>query len=168
MSVRPILRWPDPRLRQSCAPVDDVASVEDLVGDMFETMYAAPGRGLAAPQIGVMQRLFVMDTGWKEGDMRPVVCINPEIVAHPDKDDIAEEGCLSIPGVTARVRRPSTITITYTALSGERVTQDMTGADARCAQHEMDHLDGLVHFDRLEASARAQLEAAYLALEEKR
>jgi len=160
MSVLPIVLWPDPRLREDCAPVADIASVQSLVGDMFETMYAAPGRGLAAPQVGVMQRLFVMDATWKEGDMSPLVCINPEIDTSGPAS-FGEEACLSIPGVAADVSRAQAITLRFTDLNGAQQSLELTGFAAICAQHEMDHLEGRVIFDHLDAGARAALEADY-------
>jgi peptide deformylase len=149
VSVREILRWPDPRLATPCDRVEDVAAIETLVTDMFETMYDAPGRGLAAPQVGVLQRVFVMDAGWKEGDMTPVVCINPRIVSVSSETARGPEGCLSIPGVTAEVTRATTVTMAYTDLTGTAQERTFEGAEAIIAQHEYDHLDGLVHFDRL-------------------
>jgi peptide deformylase len=159
--VLPILRWPDPRLSQPCDPVAPGTELEQLVTDMFETMYAAPGRGLAAPQVGVMSRLFVMDCGWKEGDMTPVVCINPQIVAAADTCATGDEGCLSIPGVVTPVARPEWIVLRWTDLAGNLQEQRLEGFEARCAQHEYDHLDGRVTFDRLDANLRAGLEAQY-------
>ncbi|MFA8387307.1 MAG: peptide deformylase [Pelagibaca sp.] len=164
MSVRPIVRWPDPRLAQVCDPVRDPAALADLVQDMFDTMYDAPGRGLAAPQIGVMQRLFVMDPTWKEGDRTPYVCINPEIVASGDPVAEKTEACLSIPGVSADVTRSTEITLAYTDLDGTRHETRLTGFSATCAQHELDHLNGVVIFDRLAPEAKAWLEAEYAAL----
>ena len=164
MSVRPIVRWPDARLSQVCAPVRDPAALADLVQDMFDTMYDAPGRGLAAPQIGVMQRVFVMDPTWKDGDRTPYVCINPEIVASGDTGAENTEACLSIPGVSAEVSRPTEITLAYTDLDGTRHETNLTGFAATCAQHELDHLNGLVIFDRLSDADRAQLETCYAAL----
>lgn len=162
MSLRPILRWPDPRLSRVADPVaaiDD--TVRRLAGDMLETMYAAPGRGLAAPQVGEMRRLFVMDTVWKEGDPDPLVLVNPEIVAASDETVTVAEGCLSIPGVLAEVTRPAEVTLRWTSLDGDAHEETFTGFAAACAQHELDHLDGIVTFDRVSAEARADLEAAY-------
>ena len=166
MSVLPILRWPDPRLAQRCAPVDlgDMAGLATLVGEMFETMYAAPGRGLAAPQVGHMLRLFVMDCGWKEGDMTPLACLNPEILEASATHVPGDEGCLSIPGVMAQVLRPDWVVLGWTGLDGTRQSRRLQGFEARCAQHELDHLDGMVTFHRLGAADRAALEADYLGL----
>lgn len=157
MSVLEILRWPDPLLARVCAPVSDVRSVAGLVADMFDTMYDAPGRGLAAPQVGVLARVFVMDIGWKTGDKTPLVCINPVILSASDIRAEGEEGCLSIPGVTAVVTRPDAVTLAYDDLDNVRHKRAMTGPEARCAQHELDHLDGLVTFDRLGAADRRAL-----------
>ena len=164
MSVLPILTWPDARLSQVCAPVADPASLSGLVSDMFDTMYDAPGRGLAAPQVGVMARVFVMDPTWKEGTRTPYVCINPQIVAATGPERGNSEACLSIPGVSAVVMRPTRITLAYTDLEGVRRTEDLTGFAATCAQHELDHLDGVVILDRLSGEDRARIEADYAAL----
>ncbi|MDU8912748.1 peptide deformylase [Aestuariicoccus sp. MJ-SS9] len=161
MSVRPILEWPDPHLSRRCEPVASLDGIEALVGDLFETMYAAAGRGLAAPQVGVLARVFVIDVGWKEGDMRPLACLNPRIAEASDDIRIGPEQCLSIPGVTAQVPRHRAITLAFTDLNGAMQQRRLTGAEAICAQHELDHLDGLVHFDRLSAEGRAQLVAEY-------
>lgn len=164
MTVRPIVKWPDPRLSEVCAPVENLTGLADLFRDMFETMYDAPGRGLAAPQIGVMQRVFVMDPTWKDGDRSPFVCINPEIHAASDDTAQATEACLSIPGVSADVTRPTDITLGYSDLAGVRHETRLTGFAAACAQHELDHLNGVVIFDRLAPQMPAQVEARYAAL----
>jgi peptide deformylase len=164
MSVLPILKWPDARLSQNCAPVRDVAALAGLVVDMFDTMYDAPGRGLAAPQVGVMSRVFVMDPTWKEGVRTPYVCINPEILNASGPEATNSEACLSIPGVSASVMRPSDITLAYTDLEGVRHEDRLTGFAAACAQHELDHLNGVVIFDRLAPDDRARVEADYAAL----
>lgn len=163
MSVLPILKWPDPRLSQVCEPVDDPHALGALVDDMFETMYAAPGRGLAAPQVGVLQRVFVMDPTWKDGTKTPFVCINPVIVSASDSERAGPEACLSIPNVSANVRRPTEITLQYTDRDGVQKEEHLTGFAATCAQHELDHLDGKVIFDRLSPDARRELEAIYEA-----
>lgn len=162
MSVREILTWPDPRLAQVCAPVEVIDA--DLITEMFETMYDAPGRGLAAPQIGVLQRVFVMDVGWKTGEMEPMACINPEIVSCSEARVTGEEGCLSLPGVSVEVERFAEIELRYTDLTGERLTRLLAGFAAICAQHELDHLDGKMHFDRVEADAKARVLKKYEAL----
>ncbi|KUF11041.1 peptide deformylase [Pseudoponticoccus marisrubri] len=161
MSLREILHWPDPRLAQPAAPVTDPAEMAELIGDMFETMYDAPGRGLAAPQVGVSARVFVMDTGWKDGEMTPIACINPQILWRSDTVATGGEGCLSVPGVTAEVPRATEIVLGYTDINGAAQERHLTGADAIFAQHEYDHLDGVMHFDRLSAPARDALLAEY-------
>ena len=164
MSVLPILTWPDPRLAEICAPVDDLtAEVEALAQDMLETMYTAQGRGLAAPQVGAMVRLFVMDAGWKDGKPDPMVFINP-VVQEVSEDRVsAEEGCLSIPGVTAQVNRPATVQLTWTGVQGARYVQVFSGFAAVCVQHELDHLDGIVTLDHLDQATRAGVIAQYEA-----
>jgi len=161
MSVLPVLIWPDARLSQKCAPVVD-GPLDDLIADMFETMYAAKGRGLAAPQVGVMQRLFVMDITWKEGVPSPVVMINPTIMAAERIPVTADEGCLSIPGVLVSVERPKAVTVQWTAAEGDIHMADFDGVEARCIQHEFDHLNGVVTFDHLSPQARAKAEAEFL------
>lgn len=163
MTVRPILRWPDPRLGQRCEAVD--AGSEDVAGlvdDLFHTMYAASGRGLAAPQIGVMARVFVMDTGWKEGNSRPLALVNPAIDMISEDMEAGSEQCLSIPGLSVEVMRTKLVIMSFDSVSGEgRVQTTFAGVDARCALHECDHLDGVVTLDHLEHSARAALLAQY-------
>ncbi len=159
MSLREIRLWPDPVLRQVCAPVGE--DVSALIADMFDTMYDAPGRGLAAPQVGVPLRVFVMDTTWKEGPRSPIACINPVVVSAAAAQAGGEEACLSIPGVSAEVLRPSEITLRFTDETGAVQDRLMTGAEAKCAQHELDHLDVKVIFDRLEPEVSAALRKRY-------
>ena len=166
MSERPILRWPDPRLSEICAPVGDItAEVRGLAADMLETMYAAPGRGLAGPQVGVMQRIFVMDAGWKTGKPTPVVAVDPVIEAASTVLFSSAEGCLSIPGVSATIARPEAITLSFTDLEGTRVTRELTGFEALCAQHEIDHLNGIVTLDHLAPEERARVLREYAAVQ---
>jgi peptide deformylase len=159
VSVLPILCWPDARLKQVCDPVS--GDVSALAADLLNTMYAAKGRGLAAPQVGRMVRLFVMDTGWKTGAKTPRVFVNPEVEPLTETLESGEEACLSIPGVAARVMRPAEVLIRWTDLDGGTHEERMTGFDARCVQHEMDHLNGLVIFDRLPPEHREQMENDY-------
>ncbi|MDR7123417.1 peptide deformylase [Pseudotabrizicola sp. 4114] len=161
MARLPILTWPDPRLATPCDPVGD-EDVAGLAADMLETMYAAPGRALAAPQVGVLKRLFVMDVSWKEGTPAPRIIINPQILWRSDSMATGPEGCLSIPGVTTDITRATQIRMSWTDLHGQGHTEILTGFAAICAQHEYDHLDGLVTFDRLSPDLRAATEAAYL------
>ncbi|WP_299566394.1 peptide deformylase [uncultured Sulfitobacter sp.] len=162
MSVLPIVQWPDPRLMEICAPVAAITpEIETLAAEMLETMYAAPGRGLAGPQVGAMIRMFVMDAGWKEGKPDPLVCINPMLQEVGEERVSNSEGCLSIPGVSADVSRPSQVQMVWTGLNGARFVQSFEGFGAVCVQHELDHLDGVVTFDHLDADTRAALEAVY-------
>jgi peptide deformylase len=160
MALLPILRWPDPRLSLACAPVagEDVAA---LARDMLDTMYAAPGRGLAAPQVGVLKRIFVMDVTWKEGVKAPYICIDPVLRDVSDLRIAGPEGCLSIPGLSVEVERAAEVVLDWTAFDGARRSERLTGFAAICAQHEMDHLDGIVTFDRLSPDVRAAAEGAF-------
>lgn len=162
MAVLDILKWPDPRLSQQCDPVG-AEVLDDLIADMFVTMYAARGRGLAAPQVGVMKRLFVMDCGWKEGEETPLVMINPTIMAVERDPVVAEEGCLSIPDVLVPVERYKAVTVQWTAAEGDIHMADFCGFEARCIQHEFDHLNGILTFDRVNSELRSELEGPYLA-----
>lgn len=162
MSVRAILTWPDDRLTAMCSPVSEINDhIRLLAADMLETMYAAPGRGLAAPQVAELLRIFVMDPTWKEGHPDPMICINPEIITRSDTVTTAAEGCLSIPGVEALVSRPETIRMAWTDLGGVVQQADLSGFAALCAQHELDHLDGIVTLDRVDAAQRADILAIY-------
>ena len=164
MTRRPVLTWPDGRLRMVCTPVDAVTDeLRTLVTDMLETMYAAPGRGLAAPQVGVLERVFVMDPTWKEDNPMPVVCINPDIISQGDTMTTATEGCLSIPGVEATVTRPAQVRMVWSDLAGLVHDEELTGFAALCAQHELDHLDGIVTLDRVDDDQRTELLAQYEA-----
>jgi peptide deformylase len=150
MSVRPILVLPDPRLRAVADPVDKVDDeVRKLAQDMFDTMYAAPGIGLAATQVGEMKRVVVMDLA-KEGEPKaPIVMINPEILKFSEETEVSEEGCLSIPELYYDVERPAAVTVRYTDLDGKEVTTEATDRLAVCMQHEIDHLDGVLYIDYL-------------------
>ncbi|WP_300033634.1 peptide deformylase [uncultured Roseobacter sp.] len=162
MSVLQILLWPDPRLSQVCAPVGEIsADIRQLADDMLETMYAAPGRGLAGPQIGAMIRLFVMDTTWKDGERNPRIFINPEIRETGSDLVTQDEGCLSLPGVSAGVARPGRVRLAWHDLTGAAQDAWFEGFEAACVQHELDHLDGRVTLDHLDPSARARLLQEY-------
>ena len=164
MSVRPIVQWPDARLTETCVAVEAITpEIETLAADMLETMYAAPGRGLAGPQVGAIVRVFVMDVGWKEGKSDPLVCINPMLMEVSEERARNSEGCLSIPGVSAEISRPAQVQMVWTGLNGGRFVQSFSGFAAACVQHEIDHLDGIVTFDHLDAETRATLEAEYAA-----
>lgn len=150
MAIRPILVLPDARLRAVADPIDAVDDdIKGLAKDMLDTMYDAPGIGLAAPQIGVMKRIVVMDLA-KEGEKpEPMVLINPEITKFSDVVQTTEEGCLSIPELYYDVERPDAVTVKYTDLDGNEVIKDAEGKLAVCIQHELDHLDGVLYIDYL-------------------
>ena len=155
MSLLPIVEVPDPRLRQISSPVEKVDDeVRKLVADMFETMYAAPGIGLAAIQVGVPKRLLVIDLQEPEEEggepvRDPRVFINPEILTHSDQDVPYTEGCLSIPDQYADVDRPDRIRARWLDEHGKSHEQDIDGMLAVCLQHEMDHLEGVLFIDHL-------------------
>jgi peptide deformylase len=150
MAVRPILVIPDARLRAVADPIQEVDDdVKTLARDMLDTMYDAPGIGLAAPQIGVMRRIVVMDLAGEGEDPAPMVMVNPEILKVSDETRITEEGCLSIPELYYEVERPADVTVRYTNLDGKTVEVDAKDKLAVCVQHEIDHLDGVLYIDYL-------------------
>jgi len=151
MTVKPILIHPDPRLKKVAAPVPDLSdALRLLADDMLETMYDAPGIGLAAPQIGVGQRVIVMDcVKDKDAAPRPMVLFNPEVIASSDMTSVYEEGCLSIPEQYADVTRPAEVTVRWIDRDGHARQQDFDGLWATCVQHEIDHLDGKLFIDYL-------------------
>ncbi|QYX58255.1 peptide deformylase [Roseovarius sp. SCSIO 43702] len=153
---RPILIHPDPRLKKVCAPVPDITDeLRTLAADMLETMYDAPGIGLAAPQVGVLSRLIVMDCEKDEdAEPAPQVMVNPEILASSDETNVYEEGCLSIPEQFAEVTRPAEVEVRWMGLDGEEHRAGFDGLWATCVQHEIDHLDGKLFIDYLGAMKR--------------
>jgi peptide deformylase len=158
MSLRPILIHPDPRLRKTAAPVAELdASVRALVEDLFDTMYDAPGIGLAATQLGVMKRVFVMDCAVKDEDAAPMALINPEILWRSEETALSEEGCLSIPEVYEDVARPERVRLAWTDLDGVRQEREFADRWAVCAQHEIDHLDGRLFIDYLSGLKRTMI-----------
>jgi peptide deformylase len=147
--IRPILIHPDPRLKKPCEPVAAVTDeIRRLAGDMLETMYNAPGVGLAAPQVGVTKRVLVMDC-IKDGPPEPLTLINPAILWASEDLATDEEGCLSIPDVYDEIKRPATVTVRWTDLEGAAQERTFEGLWATCVQHEMDHLDGRLFIDYL-------------------
>lgn len=151
----PILRYPNPVLRRVALPVETFdAALGTLVADMLDTMYDAPGCGLAAPQVGVLRRVFVMDIGWSQGERAPLVCVNPEILGASGREQTAVEGCLSIPGLPLEIERPAEITLRWQDLGGRVHSRSLYGAAARCAHHELDHLNGRLILDLLDEHVR--------------
>lgn len=155
MALLRILTAPDPRLKQKAVPVGQVDdTLRRLMSDMLETMYAAPGIGLAAPQVGVSQRVIVVDVGKEETDRQPIRMANPEVVAVSDDDNTYEEGCLSVPEHYAAVVRPRAVSVRYWDENGETREIEAEGLLATVLQHEIDHLDGILFIDHLSALKR--------------
>lgn len=156
---RPILLHPDPRLKRKCAPVADLSDeLRALGSDMLATMYDAPGVGLAAPQVGVLTRLIVLDCIKEEGETpRPLIMFNPEIIASSDTLNTYEEGCLSIPEHFADVTRPAEVEVRWIDRDGKEHTEGMDRLWATCVQHEIDHLDGKLFIDYLKPLRRQMI-----------
>ena len=147
--IRSILIHPDPRLKKPCDLVTVVTDeVRELASDMLDTMYDAPGIGLAAPQVGVLQRFLVMDC-IKQGTPRPMVLINPAVVWRSEDLSSYEEGCLSIPDQYAEISRPAEVRVEWLGLDGGMHEEQFSGLWATCVQHEIDHLEGKLFIDYL-------------------
>ncbi len=159
MSLRRILIHPDPRLKKVAEPVARITpEIESLADDMLATMYDAPGIGLAAPQIGIASRIFVMDaTRDPEAEKNPLVLVNPEITWTSDESNVYEEGCLSIPDQYGEVTRPAQVRMRWLGLNGKTHEQEFDGLAATCAQHELDHLNGVLFIDHLSAIKRQMI-----------
>ena len=150
MTVRKILTEPNPFLRQKSKPVDKVNdSVRELMDDMLETMYKAPGIGLAAIQIGMPKRIIVLDISKNPEKKEPMYFVNPEIVSASKNDATYEEGCLSVPGQFAEIDRPDKCHVKYLDYNGETKELKAEGLLATCIQHEIDHLEGILFIDYL-------------------
>ena len=161
MALLTILRYPDPRLHTVAKPVKAVDErIRRLVDDMLETMYAAEGVGLAATQVDVHERVIVMDTS--EPRDRPLVLIDPEIVARSDETIVAEEGCLSVPQIYDRVERAARVTVRALGRDGAPFELEAEGLTAVCVQHEMDHLVGKVFVEYLSAFKRDRIRSKML------
>ena len=158
MPVREILTLPDAKLRLVSEPVGTVTpEIRILSADMLDTMYAAPGIGLAAIQVGVPRRIVVVDLARKDEERRPMVLVDPEITWRSDELRIHEEGCLSIPDYYEEVERPDRIRYRYRTLDGETVEQEADGMLATCLQHEIDHLNGTLFIDHLSRLKRSRV-----------
>ena len=163
MAIRPIIEVPDPLLRQISTPVEKVDDdIRALIADMFETMYDAPGIGLAAIQVGVPKRILVIDLQEPAEDGRepvkdPRVFINPEILDTSDQDVPYTEGCLSVPDQYAEVDRPDRIRARWLDETGESHEEEIEGLLATCLQHEMDHLEGILFIDHLSRLKREMI-----------
>ncbi|MCO6185558.1 peptide deformylase [Rhizobium sp. L1K21] len=150
MTIKPLIYLPDPLLKQVSKPIETVnADLQKFADDMLETMYDAPGIGLAAIQVGEPIRMLVLDVSKDEEDKKPQVFINPEILSSSDMRSTYEEGCLSIPGYYAEVERPAEIKVRYLDRDGKQQELDAEGILATCLQHEIDHLDGVLFIDHI-------------------
>lgn len=159
--IRTILHYPDPELKKKSLPVTVInEKTRELVRDMAETMYAAPGVGLAAPQIGVHQRVVVIDVSAKDEPPKLIVAINPVII-HTEGESYEEEGCLSVPGYAANVRRHEMVVVKALNLEGEEFTCRAEGLLAVAFQHEIDHLDGTLFVDHLSTLKREMFKKKY-------
>lgn len=158
MAVRPIISLPDPKLRLVSAPIETIDdTVRTLADDMLETMYAAPGIGLAAIQIAVPLRVVTIDLARKDEVKQPIVLVNPEIVWVSDERSAYEEGCLSIPEYYEELERPERCTVRYRDLAGETIERTCAGLLATCIQHEVDHLNGILFIDHLSRLKRERV-----------
>jgi peptide deformylase len=150
MTIKPLIILPDPILRQVSKPIETIDSeVKKLADDMLETMYDAPGIGLAAIQIGVARRMLVLDVSKEGEDKKPLVFINPEVVSASDTRSVYEEGCLSIPDYYAEVERPAVISVKHLDRDGKEQLTEADGLLATCLQHEIDHLNGVLFIDHI-------------------
>ena len=158
MSILDIITIPDPLLKTVSKPVEMVDDeLRKLMDDMLETMYAAPGIGLAAIQLGVAKRVLVMDLANDEEEPAPLYMVNPEVIWASDEMNIYNEGCLSVPDQYADVERPRDIKVRYLDYDGNAVEEDMTELHATCVQHEIDHLNGVVFIDHISRLKRAMI-----------
>ena len=150
MPQRKIITAPDTILRKKSATLEKVDNeLRKLMDDMLETMYAAPGIGLAGVQIGILKRLIVIDVSRKKKKKNPLFLVNPEIISKSDNTSVYEEGCLSLPGYFAEIERPAECQISYIDYNGKKKEMKANGLLATCIQHEVDHLNGILFIDYL-------------------
>lgn len=169
MAMRDIILHPDPVLKKVCKPVDTVdEAVKALAQDMLETMYEAPGVGLAAPQVGELSRIFVMDCTQKEKESQPMVLINPQIVWQSEEKNVYNEGCLSLPEMYEDVTRPERCVVQWLDLNGGQQEQEFDGLWSTCAQHEIDHLNGKLFIDYLSGLKRSMITKKMMKLKKER
>jgi peptide deformylase len=159
MSVKPIILHPDPRLKKVAEPISDISSeLGKLAEDMLETMYDAPGIGLAAPQVGVLKRLIVMDCIKEEGAKpQPMILFNPVVTWVSEEQNTYDEGCLSIPEHYAEIERPAVARVAWIDAAGKAQEEEFDGLWATCVQHEIDHLDGKLFIDYLKPLKRQMI-----------
>lgn len=161
MALRRILHYPEPLLREKSQPVTEVnEEIRQLASDMAETMYAAPGVGLAAPQVGVLKRVIVIDCAPQNEERRLIGAVNPEIISFEGEIN-EEEGCLSVPDYYARVVRHPKVRVRFLNLEGETVEMDAEGLEAVAFQHEIDHLDGVLFVDHLSSLKKSMFKKKY-------
>ncbi|MGE4612514.1 MAG: peptide deformylase [Paracoccaceae bacterium] len=158
MTLRNILLHPDRRLKKVCEPVAEVdAKIRNLANDMLETMYDAPGVGLAGPQVGVLKRIFVIDCAEKDAAPDPMILINPEITWVSEELNTYDEGCLSIPEIYEPVTRPEMVRMSYLDADGKLHEDEFEALYATAVQHELDHLDGILFIDYISKMKRAMI-----------
>ena len=158
MALLPIITAPDPRLKVVCEPVETVTDeIRKLMDDMLETMYAAPGIGLAAPQVGVTKRVVVIDTAREDEKPAPMRLVNPEVVWASEETKIYDEGCLSVPEHYSEVERPDRVRLRYLDTDNQQVEVEVDGLTAVCVQHEIDHLDGILFVDHISRVKREMI-----------
>ena len=169
MSVKKILMYPDPRLLKNSLKIEKIdAEVKGIAEDLLETMYLAEGVGLAAPQIGINKRIFVMDCSDKQEKREYVIAINPEIISSSQEFKTYKEGCLSIPEITEEVVRPEKVHVRYEDLYGKLKTEKLEGLWATCFQHELDHLNGKLFIDYLKPIKKTLIKNKIKKLNKKR
>ena len=164
MALRRILHYPEPLLKQKSLPVTEFnAELKQLAEDMVETMYDAPGVGLAAPQVGELKRLIILDCSAKDEPADLIVAVNPEVITG-DGESLEEEGCLSVPGFWASVKRYAEVTMRYQDVEGQTHERQADGLLAVGIQHEIDHLEGILFVDRLSPLKRSIFKKKYMKM----
>ena len=158
MSILKIYEYPHPVLKKKAEPVAEVNDeLRRVLDDMLETMYDAPGVGLAAPQVGLSQRMVVIDAAREDEEPAPMYLVNPEIIWRSEETEICEEGCLSVPEQNAEVERPASVRVRFTDFHGQQQDIVAEGFLAVVVQHELDHLDGILYIDRISKLKKSML-----------
>ncbi|WP_407976005.1 peptide deformylase [Brucella pseudogrignonensis] len=158
MAVLPLTKIPDPFLLAVSLPVETIDDdIRVFAQDMLDTMYNSGGVGIAAVQVGKLLRITAIDVNYRDGERKPLIAINPEIVASSEEQSSYDEGCLSVGPYRSSVSRPAHITVSYTDLEGEKHQIEADGILATCFQHEIDHMDGVLFFDHLTKEQRQEI-----------